>query len=171
MSFNPIHSVLTMKRTILATACCAATLLSGVSGAQAQSRVEVGTLVCRLAPTVGAFLGSRRRMTCEFFSHSEQRAGQYAGTITRFGVDVGALGSGILSWRVLARTNTVGRGSIAGSYFGASADASLGLGAGAKVLIGGSRRATMLQPVAWVGNIGINVAVGITGMTLRYSPR
>lgn len=159
-----------MHRGALAAAFFSAVLVAGICDAAAQTRVEIGTLVCRMSPTVGAFVGSRRRMTCNFFSSSGQVSEQYSGTITRFGVDVGALGSGILSWRVLARTGAARRGAIAGTYFGASADASLGLGAGAKVLIGGSRRSTMLQPVSWVGNIGVNLAVGITGMSLRYSP-
>ena len=158
-----------MHRNVIATICFGAVLFCGAPSVEAQTSVEIGTLNCRLAPTVGAFLGSRRRMTCEFFSNSQQRLEQYSGTVTRFGVDVGAVGSGILSWRVLARTNIARRGTIAGNYFGVSADASMGLGAGAKVLLGGSRRSTMLQPVAWVGNIGINLALGITGLTLRHS--
>ncbi len=72
-------------------------------------------------------------------------------------------------WRVFARTQNPRPGSIAGHYFRASAEASLGLGAGAKVLIGGSRRSTMLQPLAVAGTFGLNVAVGITGLTLRYA--
>src|SRR5262245_58058988 len=140
--------------------------LTTTSTADAQRRTEVGTLICNLSPTIGALVGSRRRMTCRFVSTSGTE--NYAGTLTRFGLDIGAIGTGVLSWRVLARTQALGRGALAGNYFGVSADASLGLGAGAKVLIGGSRRSTMLQPIAWVGNVGINLAAGITGMTLRY---
>jgi hypothetical protein len=143
----------------------------GASSAAAQERprVEVGTLFCTLSPSVGALIGSRRRMTCRLSLFARDRAENYAGTITRFGVDVGATVGGVLSWRVLTRTRVTGPGMIAGNYVGISADASLGIGGGAKVLVGGSRRSTMLQPVSFVGNIGLNAAVGVTGMTLRFT--
>jgi hypothetical protein len=158
-----------MKRQLLAAAVSIALL--GVPGAadaqsRSQARTEIGTLTCTLAPTVGALVASRRRMDCRFVSTSGTE--NYSGTLTRFGFDLGVMGTGILSWRVLARTRTVGRGAIAGNYFGISADASLGVGVGAKVLVGGSRRSTVLQPIAWVGNLGVNLAAGITGMTLRH---
>ena len=153
-----------MKKTLIATAL-ALTLLGAPQAAYAQARTEVGTLICNLSPTVGALIGSRRRMTCRFVATSGTE--NYTGTLTRFGLDVGVMGTGVLSWRVLARTRTIGHGALAGNYFGVSADASLGVGAGAKVLVGGSRRSTVLQPIAWVGNLGVNLAAGITGLTLR----
>jgi hypothetical protein len=155
----------------IAALCFALTMLAGVSpaGAQAQPRVEAGMLLCTLSPSVGALVASRRRMACRLNFFSAQRSENYTGTITRFGVDLGVSAGGVLSWRVVTRTRVSSVGMIAGNYVGVSAEASLGLGAGAKVLIGGSRRSTMLQPLAFVGNLGLNVAAGITGMTLRYS--
>ena len=47
---------------------------------------------------------------------------------------------GVMRWRVVSRTRSLGRGALAGNYVGASGDVSLGLGAGGNVLIGGSRR-------------------------------
>jgi len=136
--------------------------------AQAQTRVQVGTLVCTAGPSIGAVIASRRRLTCRFNRVSGEPTENYSATVTRFGLDVGATAGGILSWRVLARTRQPGQGRIAGHYVGVSADVSLGLGAGAKVLIGGSRRSTMLQPVALIANVGLNLAAGVAGMTLRY---
>jgi len=159
-----------MTRTIAcvaAAACVALAVLLDASEATAQPRVEVGLLQCTLSPGIGALVGSRRRMDCRFIQDGGMSAANYTGTITRFGVDVGATAGGLLSWRVFSRTR--GASAIAGHYVGVSADLSMGLGAGAKVLVGGSRRSTMLQPVAFVGNIGINFAIGITGMTLRPS--
>ena len=43
----------------------------------------------------------------------------------------------------------------------------LGLGLGAKVLIGGSRRTITLQPLSVEGQIGINLALGVANLTLR----
>lgn len=152
---------------LLAAASLSLALAFAAGPAAAQTRVDVGTLICTAGPTIGALIGSRRTLTCHFNPVSGVTQ-HYRGTLTRFGLDVGATAGGIMSWRVLARTRTIGPGTIAGHYVGVSADASLGLGGGAKVLLGGSRRSTMLQPFALVGNIGLNLAVGVTGLTLRY---
>jgi hypothetical protein len=144
-------------------------IASSPARAQTEPRVEVGMLICTLSPGVSALAGSRRRMACRL-DLLTGRSESYSGTITRFGLDVGATAGGILTWRVFTRTRTTGPGVIAGNYFGASAEASLGIGGGLKVLVGGSRRSTMLQPLSLVGNVGLNLAVGVTALTLRYSP-
>ena len=56
---------------------------------------------------------------------------------------------------------------LRGSYVGASGNVALGLGLGAKVLIGGSRRTITLQPLSVEGQIGINLALGVANLTLR----
>ena len=43
----------------------------------------------------------------------------------------------------------------------------MGLGLGANVLIGGSRRTITLQPLSIEGQIGLNLALGVTSFTLR----
>src|SRR5262249_8973904 len=134
-----------MLRIVVAIAAYAAlALVLGSSRASAQPRVEVGLLQCTISPSIGALAGSRRRMDCRFIYDSGQRTANYTATITRFGIDIGGTAGGLLSWRVFSRTRSpVGGSAIAGHYVGVSADVSLGLGAGAKVLIGGSRRSTM----------------------------
>ena len=151
--------------------CLGLAMLFGATPAvaQAQARVEAGMLFCTVSPSVGALVASRRRVECRLSFFADRRAERYTGTITRFGVDVGVTAGGVLSWRVVTRTRGTGPGMIAGHYVGVSADVSVGIGAGAKVLVGGSRRSTMLHPIAFVGNIGLNAAAGVTGMTLRYS--
>jgi hypothetical protein len=47
----------------------------------------------------------------------------------------------------------------------------IGPGIGAKALIGGSRRSTVLQPVSVMGKVGANLALGVTGLTLRFEDR
>jgi hypothetical protein len=73
-----------------------------------------------------------------------------------------------MTWSVLARTRTIGRGVLAGNYVGASGDISLGFGLGANALIGGSRRMTMLQPISVASQVGVNLALGVAGLTLRF---
>jgi hypothetical protein len=139
-----------------------------VSPAAAQNQFHVGRLTCRLGPSVGLIVGSRQRMRCHFVRAADPRIERYSGTVTRFGLDLGITAGGVMTWSVLARTRRVGRGTLAGHYVGASGDASLGIGIGAKVLVGGSRRTTMLQPLSLSGRVGVNLAAGVTGLTLRY---
>jgi hypothetical protein len=157
-----------MLRSASGTALVAAILLSACVTAQAQTTTQAGRLTCRVAPSIGAIVGSRRRMSCKYMTKSQgDRVEHYSGTITRFGLDVGFTAGGIMIWTVLARTTGHRRGALAGHYVGVSGDISLGPGVGAKALIGGSRRTTVLQPVSVVGKIGANLALGVTGLTLR----
>jgi hypothetical protein len=144
-----------------------AELSTGASVAQEQPRSNVGTLTCRVGPGIGAVVASRRRLACRFNAR-DGYSEQYAGSVTRFGLDIGITAGGVMGWNVLTRTRGVRRGALAGHYVGASGDVSLGLGGGAKVLVGGSRRATMLQPVSVVAQVGVNLALGVAGLELRF---
>ena len=157
---------------------CAALLIFGglavgPAAAQQQWQHNLGTLVCRVGPGLGAVIASRRRLTCRLRA-TDGHMERYAGSITRFGLDVGVTAGGVMSWTVLTRTRGARRGALAGHYVGLSADASVGLGGGAKALIGGTRRAMVLQPVSLVAQAGANLAVGVAGLSLRFlgsSPR
>ena len=64
----------------------------------------------------------------------------------------------------------VGRygGALAGNYAGASAEATVGAGLGANVLVGGSDRSVALQPLSIQGSVGLNVAAGIAEIALQF---
>ena len=53
---------------------------------------------------------------------------------------------------------------------GASGEATLGVGAGANVLIGGSARSVTLQPLSLQGTVGLNVSLGVSGLELVALP-
>ena len=138
--------------------------------ARAQPRfVEAGSLTCNVRPSVGLIVGSRQRLHCRFVRLGDGRTERYFGRVTRFGPDFGITTGGVLVWSVFANTRTPRPGFLAGHYVGASADVSFGLGLGAKALIGGSRRTTMLQPISVSGRTGVNLAFGVTGLTLRFA--
>jgi hypothetical protein len=143
-------------------------LYGGTFEVLAQDRTEAGTLTCRIGPGIGALIASHRQMRCRFDPRGGGRVEEYSGTITRFGLDVGVTAASKMAWVVFARTRALRSGALAGHYVGASADASLGLGGGAKALIGGSRRSTVLQPFSVVGQVGINLALGVAGLRLHY---
>lgn len=149
----------------------AASLLMA-SGAMAQSATKVGTLKCDVSGGVGLILVEKQTMTCQFVP--AQNAGptnNYTGKIETFGVALGGVEQGHLIWGVITQTNNAPAvGALAGKYVGASADAAFGPGLGANVLVGGSGDAFALQPISVEGEIGINIAAGVTQLTLVSAP-
>ena len=146
-------------------------LVTGVStAAQAQGGVRVGTLSCNVASGWGFVFGSSKGLHCTFApapGHPEF----YAGTINKFGVDIGYTQGGVLIWAVFAPTANLAPGALNGNYVGATGSATAGVGVGANVLIGGSNSTISLQPVSVEGNTGLNVAAGIGSISLRYQPQ
>jgi Protein of unknown function (DUF992) len=138
--------------------------------AQAQGGVRVGTLSCNVASGWGFVFGSSKSLHCSF-APAPGRAEFYAGTINKFGVDIGYTQGGVLVWAVFAPSANIGPGALSGNYIGASGSATVGVGAGANVLIGGSNRTISLQPISFEGNTGLNVAAGIGSITLSYQPQ
>jgi Protein of unknown function (DUF992) len=70
----------------------------------------------------------------------------YIAHIREFGVDIGYQADDVIAWTVIAPTNNVGTGSLAGDYGGASGSATVGVGVGANVLTGGFKESFGLQP-------------------------
>ena len=147
--------------------CLAAGLSAQGTPALAQAGVRVGTLSCNVAAGWGFIFGSSKALHCVFTGGPGHYA-RYVGSISKFGVDIGYTQGGVLVWAVFAPTVNVAPGVLAGSYVGATGSATVGVGAGANVLIGGSNRTISLQPVSIEGNTGLNVAAGIGAISLRY---
>ncbi|MBB4377182.1 Protein of unknown function [Bradyrhizobium sp. Rc3b] len=140
-------------------------LCAVTSPAQAE-RFRVGRLLCFSEPRVGLVLGSTQALRCVFNALRPPRQYVYEGRIRRVGVDIGVTSAGALSWAVLARNSRIGPGTLRGSYVGASGNLAFGPGLGANVLVGGSRRSVMLQPISVERSIGLNLAAGVTHLTL-----
>jgi len=138
--------------------------------AAAQSGVNVGTLTCNVASGWGFVFGSSRAINCTF-AGAGGRYEYYSGQISKFGVDIGYTQGGVLVWGVFAPSGGLAPGALSGNYVGASGSATVGVGAGANVLVGGSNRTISLQPVSFEGNTGLNVAAGIGSIGLRYQPQ
>ena len=132
--------------------------------AQAQN-VQAGTLVCDVSGGVGMIIASQRDMACTF-TNSRGEPEVYVGRIRRFGLDIGATTGGQIVWAVFAPSGRYSRGALAGTYSGASAEASVVAGLGANVLLGGSNRSFALQPVSLQGQTGLNVAAGVADLQL-----
>jgi hypothetical protein len=138
--------------------------------AHAQGGVQVGTLTCNVAGGWGFVFGSSKAVRCTF-ARAGGRPEHYAGSINKFGVDIGYTQGGVLVWGVFAPTANLAPGALSGNYVGATGSATVGVGVGANVLVGGSSRTISLQPVSIEGNTGLNVAAGIGSISLRYQPQ
>ena len=141
-----------------------------ITPAFAQGNVQVGTLTCNVAAGWGFVFGSSNAVRCSF-GGGGGRPERYAGSINKFGVDIGYTQGGVLVWGVFAPSGGLAPGALSGNYVGASGSATVGVGAGANVLVGGSNRTISLQPVSIEGNTGLNVAAGIGSIGLRYQPQ
>ncbi|MGD0191512.1 MAG: DUF992 domain-containing protein [Rhizomicrobium sp.] len=152
----------------LAAGAATAVVAALAFGSQADAAgVKVGVLTCHEGSGWGFIFGSSKNLHCNF-SPSGGHGERYAGTVSKFGVDIGYTAGGIIVWDVVAPESSVRRGALAGSYAGATASATAGLGVGANVLVGGLDRSIALQPVSVEGNTGLNVAAGIGAINLHY---
>ena len=132
------------------------------------ARVELGVLDCVVEGGAGFIVGSRKRLSCTFSPADNRRDEPYFGLVKKFGLDIGRTGSGFIKWLVFAPTfDSYRPGALAGDYVGVSAEATIGVGLGANVLVGGFDRSFALQPLSVQAQEGLNLAVGFTGLELR----
>jgi hypothetical protein len=148
----------------LSLTAAAAVLLATAGAASAQSGVKVGTLSCSVAPGIGFILGSSKSMECQFSGSGGMEL--YSGVINKFGIDIGVTGNQVLNWVVFA-PGSIAPGALAGTYVGATAEATAAVGAGANVLVGGFNDSFTLQPVSLSAQTGLNLAAGVAELVLH----
>jgi Protein of unknown function (DUF992) len=151
---------------LLVLAGIAATLLISSAHAQApMNRVRVGVLECRGGASIGFVVGSVANLGCVLRVEGlpEDR---YIATIRKVGLDLGITQETALAWGVFAPVAQLAPGDLTGTYAGAQGSASLGVGVGGNVLVGGSNNTIALQPLSVQGQVGINVAAGLESLEL-----
>jgi len=156
-------------RRLFIRAGVAAILLAASIGAQAQDqmqRVRVGVLECRGGTSIGFIVGSVTNLGCvlRVEGFPEDR---YIATIRKVGLDLGITEETSLAWGVYAPVARLGPGDLSGNYAGAQGSATVGVGVGGNVLIGGSNNSIALQPLSLQGQVGLNVAAGLESLELR----
>jgi Protein of unknown function (DUF992) len=147
-------------------AAALATVLSTPVGAQ-QDRVQAGSLECSMSSSIGLIVASQRNIACNYKPNGGPPEA-YVGTMTRVGLDVGITGGGAIIWAVFSGTNRY-VGMLAGTYVGASAEMTVAAGLGANVLVGGSNRSVALQPLSVQGQVGLNIAAGVSSLELHLA--
>ena len=157
-----------MRRSLLLAGLTAASLVASVAGATAQSSrlVQVGVLECRGGASIGFVVGSVTNLGCVLRVDGVPDD-RYVATIRKVGLDLGITQETALAWGVFAPVNRLGPGDLSGNYAGAQGSASVGVGLGGNVLVGGSNNSIALQPLSVQGQVGINVAAGLESLELR----
>jgi hypothetical protein len=149
----------------------AAAAFAALAAAPALSAgAKIGLLTCKTSASIGLIVGSHQKISCRYTPDGGGPPEDYAGYINRVGLDLGVTAGGIMTWGVVAPTRGLPHGALAGKYAGASGDISVGLGVGANALVGGSHRSFALQPLSVEGQVGLNLALGVAGLTLRSVP-
>ena len=148
---------------------CIAALTAAAAAAQpasAQSNVKIGALRCEVAGGLGLIIASSKDMECRFTSAAGYTE-HYYGTIRKFGLDIGSTNAGTLAWDVFAPTAGPLHHALAGDYAGVAASATVGAGVGANAMVGGAGRSITLQPFSVQSQTGLDLAGGVSSMTLR----
>ncbi|MBZ9939007.1 DUF992 domain-containing protein [Mesorhizobium sp. BR1-1-16] len=133
----------------------------------ADAAVRTGTLTCHVASGMGMIFGSRRNVECDF--RSKRGNERYTGRIDRLGLDVGISRNSVIVWTVFEPTRR--HGDLSGRYTGATAQATVGVGLGANVLVGGGQGSIALQPLSVSAQTGLNIAAGVSSLHLTRAPR
>jgi hypothetical protein len=132
---------------LAALAVVAAVASPAPSMAQGRERTKAGILTCDISAGIGLIITSKKELTCMFTPSQPGPREVYTGSISKFGLDLGATAGGEMVWAVYAPTT---RKFV-----------------GANVLVGGSNRTVTLQPVSVQGQAGLNVAAGVAEIDLR----
>jgi hypothetical protein len=131
-----------------------------------EAKIKVGTLTCKGKGGVGLIVGSKEKLDCTYEPSGAGAVRHFNGTVTKIGLDIGIKGKSVIVWVVLGSTTSLPSDALGGTFAGVAADTSLGLGAGAQVLVGGNKNSIVLQPLSVKGQTGFNIAVGVAGLKL-----
>ncbi len=163
MKFSLVAGFFRVLLLLIATAAFAVS----ASAQEPKKGVKAGFLRCGVDASTSFVFGSTKKVNCTYTPEVGERVDRYEGTISRYGVDIGFRRSGVILWAVIAPSNDVGMGALAGKYGGASAEIVAAYGVGANVLVGGFDKSFVLQPLSVEGLKGLSIALGIAGLELK----
>ena len=160
-----LSRLITKVRSTVAASGLGLALVTAVTASANADVLTIGILNCAVGPSVGLIVMTPASLTCTFHP-SKGPAEKYTGHIMKVGLDIGVTGGTVISWAVLDQQANYNRGGLTGTYAGPSAEASIGFGVGVNALFGGSNRSIVLTPISIQGQVGLDYAIGITGMDL-----
>jgi hypothetical protein len=146
-------------------------VLAFLAPAAAFAGDRAGVLNCKLMGSGVSVLVENQMIDCLFQDNDEgMKPVRYTGKLTKVGANISVNGPGELGWGVVAATNKVGPGALAGEYVGPGATVKLGVGGGGALLVGGSNNTFSLQPLNVQAGTGLGVTAGVESLTLEYVP-
>lgn len=166
-----VHFMRSRPKLVTALAC--GILLGTAANSQAaETGVGVGTLNCHSVPDSGfnLIVHSTVDIKCVFVA-ADGSVEHYKGeTGIGLGIDLDFNHEESFHFVVLAAVFQSGSHHLAGGYAGGKASASLGVGGGGKILIGGDHDNIGLKPAAVSGS-GIGFEAGLTYLHLEADER
>jgi len=136
-----------------------------ISTAEETAGLQVGIIKCHVIPgsRVNLLIRSTADVDCtwEYGGAVEKYKGE---TGIALGLDLSFKDNESIAFGVIAASADVtpGKHALAGKYVGGQADAALGVGVGAKVLVGAGNKNVSLQPLALSGSTGsLGASAGI----------
>ncbi len=152
------------KQIVLALAGMFLVALAAPGQASAAEGVNIGLLKCRTIPgtTVQLLSHSSVGLNCVFETANGKESYKGESGIG-LGIDLSWDRDENIAYAVLSASKDykMGSYSLAGKFVGAKASATVGVGAGVAVLVGGGEKNISLQPLALEGSTGLGVAGGI----------
>lgn len=155
-----------MRRLLILAGVAVAMFVASFAAANAQQSVQVGVLECRGGASVGFIVGSVTNLGCVLRVNG-MPDDRYVATVRKVGLDLGITEESALAWGVFAPVARLGPGDLSGNYVGVQGSATLGVGVGGNVLVGGSNNSIALQPLSVQGQVGVSVAAGLESLELR----
>jgi len=130
---------------------------------------KIGELRCHTVPGSGTnlILHSTVDVTCTFTSSAGETEHYKGETGIGLGIDLHVNRNAELVYVVMAADFKKGTYKLAGKYGGAGASFAIGRGAGAGVLIGGSKKSVSLTPIGITATKGLGVQGGLTYLFLE----
>ena len=150
----------------------AATLpvLPGKAFAEGEGGVEIGILTCKKIPGTYEYylVHSTVGVHC-VFSHPEGEEHYSGRSGIALGLDLNWKHTEDMAYSVIGGSGDVRPGAygLSGTYLGGRVSATIGVGLGVAVLVGGGNQSFSLQPLALEVNSGLGAAAGIAYLSLE----
>ncbi|HEU0221700.1 MAG TPA: DUF992 domain-containing protein [Paracoccaceae bacterium] len=156
-------------RTWLAAGALAAAATLPAAATEEKGRLEIGMLDCRLAQSSNLVIVSGRTFTCTYDPYAEGAPNEiYTAKVTKLGLDLSRNTAERVRWLVLAPSEPLAKGVLKGTYVGAAADVTVGVGAGVRALVGGFEDSIALQPASISTTEGLGISAGVEEVELTY---
>ena len=138
---------------------------AGPANAKSDVGVSIGILACTAVPGSGYnyLIVSSVDIECEFTNTTKQTEYYIGETGIGLGVNLNWKAEEKIGFTVFSTSShyKIGSHGLAGKYGGAKASATVGVGVGAAVLVGGGESGFSLQPLALEANKGFGAAAGL----------